>query len=80
MKLSASDKQTDRKDIFENVPVPRAMLTLAVPTVISQLITLLYNLADTFFIGMTGSDFKLTAVTVCMPALKALLRAWTARS
>jgi len=65
MKLSASDKQTDRKDIFENVPVPRAMLTLAVPTVISQLITLLYNLADTWFIGRTNNPYMVGACSLC---------------
>lgn len=42
------------KDIFEIMPVRKAVLTLAVPTVISQLIVLIYNLADTWFIGQTG--------------------------
>ena len=54
--------------IFEEYPILRAVLTLAIPTVISQIILVIYNMADTFFIGMTGSDAKLTAVTVCMPA------------
>ena len=36
------------------MPVPKAVLTLAVPTVISQLIVLIYNLADTWFIGQSG--------------------------
>ena len=44
------------------------MLTLAVPTVISQIILVIYNMADTFFIGLTESDAMLTSVTVCMPA------------
>lgn len=30
---------------------PRAVATLAVPTIISQVVTMIYNLADTFFIG-----------------------------
>ena len=42
------------KDIFENMPVRKAARTLAVPTVISQLIVLIYNLDDTWFIGQTG--------------------------
>ena len=33
--------------LFETVPVPRALLTMAIPTIISQLITLIYNMADT---------------------------------
>jgi len=59
---------TSEKRIFEAYPVPRAVLALAVPTVISQVILVIYNMADTFFIGRTGSDAMITAVTVCMPA------------
>ena len=41
----------ERTSIFSDVPVRKAVLTLAIPTVISQLITVVYNMADTFFIG-----------------------------
>ena len=41
-----------KREVFEKMPVPKALATLAVPTIISQLITMIYNLADTFFIGM----------------------------
>ena len=44
-------------DIQSVMPVPKALMTLAVPTVISQLILLLYNLADTYFIGRTGNPY-----------------------
>ncbi len=54
--------------IFEQYPIARAVLALAVPTVISQVILVVYNMADTFFIGLAGSDAMITAVTVCMPA------------
>ena len=54
--------------IFEEYPILRAVLALAIPTVISQIILVIYNMADTFFIGLTGSDAMITAVTVCMPA------------
>ena len=56
------------KDLFESSPVLKAILKLAIPTVIGQIILVIYNMADTFFIGLTGSDAKLTAATVCMPA------------
>ena len=45
-----------------------AIIRLAVPTIIGQIILVIYNMADTFFIGLTGSDAKITAATVCMPA------------
>ena len=54
--------------IFEEYPIVRAVLALAIPTVIGQVILVIYNMADTFFIGQTGSDAMITAVTVCMPA------------
>ncbi len=54
--------------IFEEAPVLQAIAHLAVPTIFGQIILVFYNMADTFFIGMTGSDEKLTAVTVCIPA------------
>lgn len=59
---------TSKQNLFEKIPVMQAIFKLAVPTVIGQIILVIYNMADTFFIGMTGSDEMLTAVTVCMPA------------
>ena len=54
--------------IFEHDSILSAVLKLAIPTVVSQIILVIYNMADTYFIGLTGSDEMLTAVTVCMPA------------
>lgn len=44
------EEQSERY-LFEEMPVPRAVATLAIPTIISQVVTMIYNLADTFFIG-----------------------------
>ena len=41
-------KTDNKKDLFENMPVTKAILTLAIPTIISQLINVIYNIADTF--------------------------------
>lgn len=57
-----------KQDLFETSPVLRSIFSLALPAIVGQIILVLYNMADTFFIGMTGSDEMLTAVTVCMPA------------
>ena len=62
-----ADTKQKEKDIFENMPVRKAVLKLAVPTVISQLIVLIYNLADTWFIGQTGDPLQVAAVTVSYP-------------
>lgn len=44
-----------KKELFESLPVPRALTRMAIPTIISQLITLIYNMADTWFIGRAGN-------------------------
>lgn len=54
-------------ELFEKKPVTIAVLTMVVPTVISQLITVLYNMADTFFIGQTGDPNQVAAANLCMP-------------
>ena len=51
----------NKRDLFEKMPVPKALATLAIPTIISQLITMIYNLADTFFIGMANDPSQTAA-------------------
>ncbi|HAN42770.1 MAG TPA: hypothetical protein DCP98_05015 [Sphaerochaeta sp.] len=58
----------DNKALFEDTPIMTALMKLAVPTVMGQIILVIYNMADTFFISLTNSNDKITAVTVCMPA------------
>lgn len=53
--------------IFETLPIPRAVAALAVPTIISQIIAMIYNLADTWYIGQTGNTDMLAAVTIAWP-------------
>ena len=50
--------------LFETMPVGKALLTMAIPTIVSQLITMIYNLADTFFIGRTNDPYKVAAASV----------------
>ena len=46
------------------MPVGKALMTMAIPTIVSQLITMIYNLADTFFIGMSNDPYKVAAASV----------------
>ena len=57
--------------LFERTPIPRAVLTLAVPTVLSSLVMVLYNLADTYFVGMLQDSIQNSAVTLAAPVLLA---------
>lgn len=52
------------KALFETIPVRRSLAKMAVPTILSQLITMIYNLADTFFIGRTNNAYMVAAVSL----------------
>ena len=60
-------KTVDKTEIFEHQPVPKAIASLAVPTILSQIITMIYNLADTFFVGHTGDPAQMAALTLVFP-------------
>ena len=57
----------ENEELFSRAPILRAVTALVVPTVVSQLITVLYNMADTFFIGQIGDPNQVAAVSLCMP-------------
>ena len=54
-------------EIFEKAPVPTAVLKNAVPAMAAMLMVLVYNLADTFFIGQTHDDLQVAAVSLATP-------------
>lgn len=51
--------------------VPRAVMSLSVPTVLSSLVMVIYNLADTYFVGMLNDSVQNSAVTLAAPVLLA---------
>lgn len=53
-----------RIEIFERMPVRRAVIRQIVPAIASQMIALLYNLADTYFVGMLNQPSQTAAITV----------------
>ena len=59
-------KSIDKQELFTNTPVPRALYTMAVPTIISQLINLIYNMVDAFFIGRTGNAYMMAATSLTL--------------
>ena len=59
--MSAAEHQNNKTEIFEIRPIPSALATMAIPTIMSQLITLIYNVADTWFIGQTDNPYMVAA-------------------
>ena len=64
-------KNAQKTELFEQMSIPRAVLTLSVPTVLSSLVMVLYNLADTYFVGMLQDSIQNSAVTLAAPVLLA---------
>ena len=56
----------ETREIFETRPVPRALAKMAIPTIVSQLITLVYNVADTWFIGQTNNPYMVAASSLVL--------------
>ena len=55
-------------EVFAAAPVGRAVLAQIAPAVASQMITLIYNLADTYFVGLLNDPGQTAAVTVAYPS------------
>ncbi|HOD54964.1 MAG TPA: MATE family efflux transporter [Candidatus Cloacimonadota bacterium] len=63
------------KNIFmlEKMPVKKAVISLIIPTILSMMVQILYNLTDTFFIGQLNDPFQVAAVTITMPLFMMLM-------
>lgn len=62
---------SQKTTLFEEMPIAGAVMKLAVPTVISSLVMVIYNLADTYFVGMINDPVQNAAVTLAAPVLLA---------
>lgn len=63
--MTADDK---RIEIFENTPVKKAVIKQIIPAIASQMIVLIYNLADTYFVGMLNDPVQTAALTIAYPS------------
>lgn len=66
-------KNKDKTLVFSDYKIPKAVATLALPSMMGMLINVVYNLADTFFVGQTGDSNQVAAVSVAMPVFLFLL-------
>ena len=62
-----------QKDVFENLPIPSALRKMILPAVISQLIVLIYNMADTFFVGQTNNPYMVASTSLILPVFNITL-------
>ena len=59
---------SDRTAIFETLPVHQAVYKQIIPAIVSQMIALIYNLADTYFVGMLNDPHQTAAITIAAPS------------
>ena len=57
----------DKTLVFSEYKIPKAVAALAIPSVLGMLINIIYNLADTFFVGQTGDANQVAAVSISTP-------------
>lgn len=53
--------------VLERMPILKAIMNLAIPSVLSMLVSVIYNLTDTFFIGKLNDPFQVAAVSISLP-------------
>ena len=62
-------------ELFEKAPVPKAVLKLALPTILTMLVNVFYNMVDTFFIARTNDPNQVAAVSLATPVFLFLMAA-----
>ena len=62
-----------KEDVFAKLPVPIALRRMILPAVVSQLIVLIYNMADTFYVGQTNDPYMVAATSLILPVFNITL-------
>ena len=65
--MKATDEKERNRLIFEEMPVGKALKEMAVPMIISQLILLIYNIADVYYIGRTNNPGMIAGASLILP-------------
>lgn len=61
------EDSTKSVESFANDPIAKVVIKNSIPALIAMVMVMVYNLADTFFIGMTGDDLQVAAVSLASP-------------
>ncbi len=64
-------QENSKTYLFESMPIPKAVMSLCLPMVVTSLVTIVYSLADTYFVGMLNEPIQNAAVTLAYPVLLA---------
>ncbi|MBQ2751421.1 MAG: cation transporter [Oscillospiraceae bacterium] len=64
--MAAMTNKNTPVEVFESMPIHSALTKMAIPTIASQLVVLIYNLADTWFIGKTNNPYMVAASSLVL--------------
>ena len=67
----ASNDMKEKIELFERTAIPKAVAQLSVPMIIGSLVSIIYNLADTYFVGMLNDPIQNAGVTLAAPVMLA---------
>lgn len=67
------ERTETNKDVFEKLPAASALRVMVVPTIISQIIVLVYNMADTFYVGRTNNPYMVAGTSLILPVFNITL-------
>lgn len=67
------ERRTMENDLFEKMPVPKAYMKLAFPVVLSMMVSLVYNMVDTYFIALTGVKELVAGVSLVVPVFTMMI-------
>ena len=65
--MEQQKKDSNDQELMRSMKVSKAVAAMAIPSVISSLVTVVYNMADTFFIGQTQDPLQVAAVSLATP-------------
>lgn len=66
------DKTAGEEELFGKAAVGKAVLSMILPAIVSQIIIVIYNMADTFYVGLTENANAVAAVSLCLPVYSML--------
>lgn len=56
-----------KTELFEHASIPKAVVSMSLPAILSMIVVIIYNMADTFFIGQTGNSLMVSAISLSSP-------------
>ena len=68
-----ANPRSPQEDVFRNLPVSSALRKMIIPAISSQLIVLIYNMADTFFVGQTNNPYMVAGTSLILPVFNITL-------